>query len=206
MRHFAQKSACLARRLGGHKLQHGRQVIRQLTRRQIQPGFFVGLREIDHRRATLACVSMHMLEQVQRGVAAAIEQRYIVGFTFQCVIAGQRVDQCIDFGLPRIGQRRLAAQNVTHLGKVRARFRSGITQQSRQHAQTAAGGYRSRQWQHGQTSSLMGMVRFFSLPKRLVSLLPSEQPLPNEKPQLPRTLKVFSAYSRCVLGMTKRSS
>ena len=37
-------------------------------------------------------------------------------------------------------------------------------------------------------------------------LVPSEQPLPNEKPQPPRTLKAFSAYSRCVEGMTKRSS
>ncbi len=44
----------------------------------------------------------------------------------------------------------------------------------------------------------MGIVRFFSLPKRLVSLVPSEQPLPKLKPQPPRTLKVFSAYSRCV--------
>ena len=50
------------------------------------------------------------------------------------------------------------------------------------------------------------MVRFFSLPKRLVSVLPSEQPLPKVKPQPPRTLNVFSAYSRWVDGMTKRSS
>jgi hypothetical protein len=56
------------------------------------------------------------------------------------------------------------------------------------------------------SSALMGMVRFFSLPNRLVSVTPSEQPLPKLKPQPPRTLKAFSAYSRCVVGMTKRSS
>ena len=37
----------------------------------------------------------------------------------------------------------------------------------------------------------MGMVRGFSLPNRLASLLPSEQPLPNEKPQPPRKLKAL---------------
>jgi hypothetical protein len=55
-------------------------------------------------------------------------------------------------------------------------------------------------------SALIGIVRFFSLPNRLVSVTPSLQPLPKEKPQPPRTLKAFSAYSRCVVGMTKRSS
>jgi hypothetical protein len=53
---------------------------------------------------------------------------------------------------------------------------------------------------------LIGIVRFFSLPNRLVSVTPSLQPLPNEKPQPPRTLNAFSAYSRWVVGITKRSS
>src|SRR5680860_166277 len=65
--------------------------------------------------------------------------------------------------------------------------------------------YRSCKRDHGQTSALMGMVRLLVPPNRLTLLAPSEQPLPNEKPQPPRRSKVFSAYSRCVLGITKRS-
>ena len=47
-----------------------------------------------------------------------------------------------------------------------------------------------------QASIRIGMVRFFSLPNRLVSVWPSEQPLPKLKPHPPFTLKAFSAYSR----------
>src|SRR5690606_19098751 len=44
------------------------------------------------------------------------------------------------------------------------------------------------------------------LPNRLPCDTPPEQPLPNEKPQPPRMSKASSAYSRCEVGMTKRSS
>ena len=79
VRHLAQEGARLARRLGGNELQHGGQVVRQLARRQVQPGLFVGLREVDHRRAAVARVAVHVLEQVQRGGAAAVEQLHVVG-------------------------------------------------------------------------------------------------------------------------------
>ena len=80
----------------------------------------------------------------------------------------------------------------------------GVRQQAREHAQRD--GEIGHADCHDQTSALIGMVRRLVPPNRLVSLAPSEQPLPNEKPQPPRTSKVFSAYSRCVLGITKRSS
>ncbi len=65
VRHFAQKGACLGRRLSGDELEHGRQVVGQLPGRQIQARLFVGPGEVDHRRAAVARVAMHMLEQVQ---------------------------------------------------------------------------------------------------------------------------------------------
>ena len=93
------------------------------------------------------------------------------------------------------------------LRQQRAHLGVGVAQQPGQRAQRM----RHLRWGrveglHRHTVALIGIVRFFSLPKRLVSETPSLQPLPNEKPQPPRTLNAFSAYSRCVVGITKRSS
>ena len=43
-------------------------------------------------------------------------------------------------------------------------------------------------------------------PELKTVLSPSEQPLPKLKPHDPLSPNAFSAYSRCVVGMTKRSS
>ena len=58
---------------------------------------------------------------------------------------------------------------------------------------------------HDQTSR-MAMVRRFLALNSEGALSPSEQPLPKVKPQDPLRSKAFSAYSRWVVGMTKRSS
>src|SRR6185503_13811828 len=100
----------------------------------------------------------------------------------------------------------LGVHEPAHFRQVAPQLRIGVTEQGREHAQRLCRRTRGIQREHGQTSALIGIVRRFSLPNRLVSPVPSEQPLPNEKPQPPRTLNVFSAYSRCVLGITKRSS
>jgi hypothetical protein len=39
-----------------------------------RPARFIGLGQVDHGRAAVARVAVHMLEQVQRGGAAAVEQ------------------------------------------------------------------------------------------------------------------------------------
>ena len=92
-----------------------------------------------------------------------------------------------------------------------AQLRVGIAQQVAQGAQGQA--HRGRVLlEHGdsfrvaQTVALMGMVRGFLPPNMLTSVAPSEQPLPNEKPQPPRMSNAFSAYSRWADGITKRSS
>ena len=147
-----------------------------------------------------------MFEQVQRGGAAAVEQFDEVGLQLQWVGTPQRVHQRIEFGQPRRRDDALVAQQVAHLRQVAAQLRIGVAEQRRQHAQALRGGSGRFGCEHGQTSARIGIVRFFSPPNRLVSLVPSEQPLPKLKPQPPRTLKAFSAYSRWVVGITKRSS
>ncbi len=79
VRDLAQKGARLARRLGRDELEHDRQVVGQLAWRQEEAGLLVGLRQIDHRRPAVARVAVHVLEQVQRGGAAAVEQFDVVG-------------------------------------------------------------------------------------------------------------------------------
>ena len=149
---------------------------------------------------------MHVLEQVQRRAAAAVEQLHVLGLDVQRVVAVQLCDQRVELGEPAGRQRALATKDFQHLRQMAAHVGIGVGEQGGQHAQRAGRGDGSGQSEHVHTFALIGIVRFFSLPKRLVSLMPSEQPLPNEKPQPPRTLNAFSAYSRCVDGMTKRSS
>ena len=152
-----------------------------------------------------------MLEQVQRGAPAAVEELHVVGLGVEVALARQAGDQRIEFGQPCSRQRAFGMEHLADLRQVGAQLGVGIAEQPGQRAQRARRGLRAarkgcREQAHGQISAWIGMVRRFSLPNRLVSPVPSEQPLPKLKPQPPRTLKVFSAYSRCVLGMTKRSS
>jgi hypothetical protein len=117
------------------------------------------------------------------------------------------VDQRLQLRQSWRSERTLVFQDGSHFAEVRTRFLVRVTEQSRQHAQrpmAAAGGVSKSGMT--QISALIGMVRRLPPPNRLVSLAPSEQPLPKEKPQPPRTSKVFSAYSRWLVGMTKRSS
>ena len=150
---------------------------------------------------------MHVLEQMQCRAAAAVEELDVLGFGAQWSGAGELANQRVQFGQPAGVERGLGAQGVTQLRQQRAQLGVGVAQQPGQCAQRM----RHLRWGrveglHRHTVALMGIVRFFSLPKRLVSDTPSLQPLPNEKPQPPRTLNAFSAYSRCVVGITKRSS
>ncbi len=163
-----------------------------------RPAGFVGLDQVHHGRAAVAAVAVHVLEQVQGRATAAVEQLHELGFGVQRVAAGQALQQRVQLGQPAGRQGAFLVQRRAEFAKVRTQFCVRVAQQVREHPQG--------QWEGLHTVALMGMVRFFSLPKRLVSVTPSLQPLPKLKPQPPRTLKAFSAYSRCVVGMTKRSS
>lgn len=155
-----------------------------------------------------------MLEEVQRRAPPAVEQLHVVGLGVQRVLQGEVGHQLVQLGQARFGQRGLVMQRAAQLGQVLAQLGVGITQQPGERTQAARHGLGrvAEDVQHGgvsfraQMSALMGMVRRFSLPNRLVSPTPSEQPLPKLKPQPPRTLNAFSAYSRWALGITNRSS
>ena len=201
-----EERARLARRLRRGELERYRQEVGHLAFCEKEAGVLVGLREVDHRRPALARVAVHVLEEMQRGCAPAVEELHVVGFDVQRVAAVKPADQRVELGETAGRQRVLAAQDLRHLGQMAAPLGVGVAQQRGQHAQRARR-RRGPGWKRrAHTAALIGMVRFFSLPNRLVALLPSEQPLPNEKPQPPRTLNAFSAYSRCVDGMTNRSS
>ena len=80
---------------------------------------------------------MHMLEQVQRGAPAAVEQLHIVGFRVERIQPADLRQQGIELGQPRLGQRRLFMQHPAHGRKVGSQLRIRVTQQARQHPQGA---------------------------------------------------------------------
>ena len=150
---------------------------------------------------------MDVLEQVQGGAPAAVEQFHVLGLDAQARRGGQPPHQGVELGQPARAERALVVQGGADLPAAARSSGVRVAQQPGERAQRVRHLRCPRiASRHGYTVALMGIVRFFSLPKRLVSDTPSLQPLPNEKPQPPRTLNAFSAYSRCVVGMTKRSS
>jgi hypothetical protein len=83
VRDLAQEGPGLHGRLRRRVLQHHRQVVGQFARRQEQAGLLVGLTQVHHGRAAVAAVAVHMLEQVQRSAAAAVEELDVVGLHVQ---------------------------------------------------------------------------------------------------------------------------
>ena len=184
VRHLAQEGARLARRLGRHELQHHRQVVGQLAFGQVQAGLLVGLRQVDHRRAAVARVAVHVLEQVQRGARGRgrTAPRSRPRRRARSARARLSISASSSASARRLTARASSRSSVAHLGQVlaqRARRGSRAARASTRRLLRHAVGVVERE--HGQTSALMGMVRFFSLPNRLVSLMPSEQPLPKRE-------------------------
>ena len=140
---------------------------------------------------------MDVLEQMQRRGAAAVEELDVGLLRLEQIGRGELVGEGVQG--PACGARQRlvridgGANRVHRIDQIRGR----VGEQRGEGAQGQRSGHHAL--------SLIGMI-FFLPPKRLVSVAPSEQPLPNEKPQPPRRSYAFSAYSRCVVGMTKRSS
>ena len=153
----------------------------------------IELDQIGHGLTAIAAFAMHVLEQVQRQRAAAIEQREVALLQVVDVASGEFGQQGVDGGALRcrdqalVGERRgdLAGGGLQRLGRIGDQGREGPV---------GAG--------HHDTS--IGVFGFFAS-NRLKPVLP-EQPSPKEKPQEPRIWKVSSPVSRCAVGMTKRSS
>ena len=133
--HFAQEFLGHFGRLGGGKLQHHGQVIGQLVGVELQARLFVGLHQIDERRATVARVAMHMLKQVQRGLAAPVKVVHIAGFDFQGVERRQVLAHGFDFRHALTGQGAFGAQGIDELRHHAAQLCIGVAQQVAQCAQ-----------------------------------------------------------------------
>ncbi len=78
---------------------------------------------------------MHVLEQVQRGAAAAVEQVDVIGFGGERLGAREGVHQRVEFEQARGRQRMLLAQQGAHLGQVAAHRRVRVAEQRGEHAQ-----------------------------------------------------------------------
>jgi hypothetical protein len=90
-----------------------------------------------------------MLEQVQRGAAAAVEQVDVLGLDCHRRQRGQAVDQRVHLGQAGGDERTFLAQRIAQFGQVRAQLGVGVAQEVRQHAQRAAHRRGGRQCQHG---------------------------------------------------------
>ena len=141
VRHLAEERLRLARRLRRHELEHRRQVVGQLAGRQQQARLLVGLREIDHRRAAVARVAVHVLEQVQRRAAAAVEQLHVLGFAVERIGPQQLHDQRVELGeRDRAAAPARGAGSRAISGRCRRTLGVGVGQQRGQRAQRARRG------------------------------------------------------------------
>ena len=203
VRHLAEEGAGERRRLGRGELQHDAQVVGQLAAVQPQARRLVGLRQVHHGRSAVARVAVHVLEQVQRGAASAVEQFDVARLLLQRVGEGELGGQRLDLAAAGGGQGGFGIEGGDDLRRELAQPRIGIPEEQRERAQGVLDRLHTQAF-----STEIGMVRFFVPPNSDTSLVaaPSEQPLPKEKPQPPFMSKVSSAYSRCEDGMTKRSS
>src|SRR5262249_50818441 len=95
------------------------------------------------------------------------------------------------------GQQVLAIERCQQQVCMGHQLKLGIGQQDREHFEGQ---------HHGTSTVCLTPCSCLDLPNRPNSLVPLEQPLPKLKPHEFFRSNAFSAYSRWVVGMTKRSS
>ena len=158
---------------------------------------FITVTQIDHGLPPVAAFAVNVLEQVERYRPASVEQADIAFLGIEQVGAGESVQQRLQGGALFAAKQSIIRQRTGQFRHGLLHRLIGIAQQRGQDAKGQA---------HQNTS--VGVWSFLraGAPNRFGSLVPPEQPLPNEKPQ-----PLFSAYmsstsSRWPVGMTKRSS
>ena len=116
-----------------------------------------------------------MLEQMQRQRARAIEQQdiallQVVEFSHHKIL-DERIELATDIGW----KQPLALDHRAAFRRGRLQFRSRIAQQRRESFEGP-----------GHHTTSIGVFAFVRVANRLVSVVPPEQPLPNEKSHEPR--------------------
>ena len=177
VRGLAEGLARLGERPGRKKFEEQRQEVRQLGGAHEQVVLLVQRLEVDHRLAAVAALAVHVLEQMQRQRARAVEQQHVALLQVVEIADGDVVDQehravCGQPAGTRFSSRCTAVRSSSAAPCSSLRR---IAQQRRQHLEGL-----------GHHAISIGFLARFGLPNRLVSVVPPEQPLPNEKPHEPR--------------------
>ena len=175
VRRLAERVAGLLRRQQREIFQEQRHEIRQLGRAHEKVMLLVLRLEIDHGLAAIAAFAMHVFKQMQRQRTRAIEQQHVALLQVVEIAGGdfsqQRVQLVADArrdhlpGIDRLAD--LAGRLLQLDGRIGQQYRE-----------------RLQGLDHHTTS--IGVLARLGVPNRLVSVVPPEQPLPNEKPQEPR--------------------
>src|SRR6516162_8973515 len=84
---ITQELARLSEISAAEILEHNREIVGQLARRQIKSRPLVEILEVDHRLAAIAPLAVQMLKQMQRYRTATIEEFDVALFGFQMVAA-----------------------------------------------------------------------------------------------------------------------
>ncbi len=190
---FGEQRARLLLGQQGDELQEQRQEVRQLAGGRLEAMAAIERDQIRHGLAAISAFPMHMLEEMQRQCAAAIEQSEVALLQLVDVAPGQFSQQGAEGGAQRSRHQALPGQHRRDLAGGGLQGLGRIGDQGRQRP-IAAGHY----------DTSIGVFSFFAS-KRLKPVLP-EQPSPKEKPQEPRSWNASSPVSRCAVGMTNRSS
>ena len=187
MRRLCKHYARLCNRQSGKKLQKQRDEIRQLAARYIQPSLLIALQQRDHRLSPIAGLSVHMLKKMQGKRFGTVEQLDIPALRIQQVVLRDIPDQGTDLATMRCCQQVLDIERRNELSRSMLELAGGIRQSG---AQNLVG------CDHHQRPAGSGSLCLAGTLKRLALLLPSEQPLPKVKPQLPRRSSASSVLSR----------
>ena len=149
-------------------------MIRQLARAHEQAVALVESLEVHHGLAAVAALAVHVLEQVQRQRAGAVEQQHVALLQIVEIAGGDLFQEALEAVAVPLRQACFRIERRAHLRDGGLQLCRRVGKQRREHLQGLA---------HHATS--IGVLAFLGPPNRLVSVRPSEQPLPNEKPHEP---------------------
>ncbi|ABA50829.1 hypothetical protein BURPS1710b_2760 [Burkholderia pseudomallei 1710b] len=191
------------------ELDEERHVVGQLVADGLEAVAPVFVEQIDHRLAAVAALAVHVLEQMQRMRRRAVERRDVAFLQLDQRRRAQRFDERRE----RRARAGLRVERAFDLGQRVEQRLLGIGEQGGQNRIDRHDVFLVR-CAHAALAFLrvtVGSAAYdtavsFLRPNSVPSDVPPEQPLPNEKPQLPFSSKLSSAISLCDDGITKRSS
>ena len=167
---------------GRKEFEEHRQVIRKFLGADLEALGFIHRHQVDHGLAAIAALAVHVLEQMQRQHARAVEQEDVALLRVIEIEAGNVVGQHAEKSLLALADSRVVGKRRLQLRHCLKQLLSRIREEERDHFQ------RNVHRRAPQKTSVGVCTVFLRLaPNRSTVELPPEQPLPKEKPQEPRT-------------------